>query len=65
MPRTLQNPHGLLPDDPALHRDLRPGSEAELFAESGREGGLALGGDGDDVHAPERIVNRLTRQCIG
>src|SRR3970040_2099830 len=54
-PRTLQNPDGLLPDEPALHRDLRPGSEAELLAEGGREGGLAFGGDGGDVHAHERI----------
>ena len=63
-PRTLQDPHGLLPDEPALHRDLLPGSEAELLAQGCREGGLALGGDGDDVHAPERIADRLTRQCI-
>jgi len=49
--RPLQDPHGLLPDEPALHRDLRPGSEAELLAEGGREGGLALGGDSHDVHA--------------
>ena len=56
-PRPLQNPHGLLPDEPPLYRDLRPGSEAELLAESCREGGLALGGDRDDVHAPKRIVN--------
>ena len=50
---SFQNPHSLLPDEPALHRDLRPGSEAKLLAEGGREGGLAFGGDGDDVHAPE------------
>ena len=49
--RPLQHPHDLLPDTTALQRDLRPGSEAELLAEDGREGGLALGGDGYDVHA--------------
>src|SRR5882724_3008552 len=49
--RRLQDPDGFLPDAPAFHGDLRPGSEAELLAEGGREGGLALGGDGHDVHA--------------
>ena len=49
--RPLQDPHGLLPDEPALHGDLRPGSEAELLAEGGGEGGLALGSDGHNMHA--------------
>lgn len=55
--RPPQDPHGLLPDEPALHPDLRPGSEAELLAEGGREGGLPLGGDGHDVHGES--VSRL------
>jgi len=63
-PRALQNPHGLLPDEHPLYRDLRPGSEAELLAKGGRQSGLALGRDGDEVHSPECIAVRLTRQCI-
>ena len=63
-PRTLQNPHGLLPDEPPLYPDLRPGNEAELLAKGGRQGGPAPGRDGDEVHSPESIAVSLTRKCI-
>ena len=49
-PRPLQDPYGLLPDEPALHRYPRAGSEAKFLAKGGREGGLALGGDRHKVH---------------
>ena len=47
------------------NHDLRPGSEAELLAEGDRKSSLTLGGNGDNMHASEGSVNRLTRQCIG
>src|SRR5688572_6144814 len=50
-PRPLQDPHGFLADDAALHRHLGARGEAELLAEGGRQGRLTLRRDGDDVHA--------------
>src|SRR5262245_62765392 len=68
-PRALQNPHDLLPDAPALYPDLRSGSEAKLLAEGGWKGGLALGGNGDDVHAqrvsPIALLGKVSGKVRG
>jgi len=40
--RILQNPHGLLPDEPPLYPDLRPGSEVESYPTQELGGWVAL-----------------------